>query len=123
MKLNKRTAYIALTFSIIFEQVGTGLLGAADGFTQLKPTILLILAYIVSYYLFSKALELINLSVSYATWTAAGTVCAAVVGYLAYHDVISVIGWVASIIMGTGIVILNVFGSVPEDTETEGGNH
>ena len=71
LKLNKKQAYGILVISIIFEQIGTGFLEACDAFTKLVPTICLILAYVASYWFFAQLLQHINLSVSYATWTAA----------------------------------------------------
>ena len=70
LKLNKKRAYGILVISIIFEQIGTGFLEACDAFTKLVPTICLILAYVASYWFFAQLLQHINLSVSYATWTA-----------------------------------------------------
>ena len=69
-----------MIFSIVFEQIGTGFLEACQAFTKLTPTLCLIGAYIVSYWLFARALGCINLSIFYATWTAAGTVSAALIG-------------------------------------------
>ena len=92
LKLNKKQAYGILVISIIFEQIGTGFLEACDAFTKLTPTILLILAYIASYWFFAQLLQHINLSVSYSTWTAAGTVSAALIGLFAFGQHISPLG-------------------------------
>lgn len=112
MKLNltTKTAYIVLVISIIFEQIGTALLEASHRFTLLQPTLLLIVAYIISYWLFAQLLQKINLSISYATWTAGGTISAALIGFFAYHQVISVPGWIGIFIMCVGIFILNLYG-------------
>lgn len=115
MKTTVKAAYIMMIFSIIFEQVGTGFLEACEAFTKLTPTICLILAYIVSYWLFAKSLEKINLSVFYATWTAAGTVSAALIGMLIFHQYISLVGWLAIAGMIIGIFILNLYGT-PKET-------
>ena len=115
LKLNKKQAYGILVVSIIFEQIGTGFLEACDAFTKLTPTILLILAYIASYWFFAQLLQHINLSVSYSTWTAAGTVSAALIGLFAFGQHISPLGWLGIIIMCVGIFILNLFGTPKED--------
>ena len=116
--LLKRHTY-CLLISILFEQIGTGFLEATKAFTFLKPTIIVIVAYVISYILFSKILEKINLSVAYATWTALGTISAALIGLIAYKQVISVAGWIAIFIMCAGIAILNLFGTPKEE---KGGN-
>ena len=107
-----------MVFSIIFEQVGTGFLEACQAFTKLMPTLWLVVAYIVSYWLFAKALEKINLSIFYATWTAAGTVSASLIGILIFHQTISIVGWLAIAGMIIGIFILNLFGTPRECVAT-----
>lgn len=119
MKLTTKTAYLVLTASIIFEQIGTGFLEACEAFTKLTPTLCLIGAYVISYWLFAQALQHINLSVSYATWTALGTISAALIGLIAFQQYISVTGWIAIVIMGVGIFILNLFGTPKEDAAAE----
>ena len=114
LKLNKKQAYVILAISILFEQIGTGFLEGCDGFTKLGPTIGLILAYVASYWFFAQLLQHINLSVSYATWTAAGTVSAALIGLLIFGQHISAMGWLV-IIMSIGIFILNLYGTPKED--------
>ena len=99
LKLNKKQAYVILVISIIFEQIGTGFLEACDAFTKLAPTIGLIIAYILSYWFFAQLLQHINLSVSYSTWTAAGTVSAALIGLFAFGQHISLVGWLGIVIM------------------------
>lgn len=117
--MSLKTAYILLAVSIVFEQIGTGLLEATEAFTLIEPTILLIIAYIISYILFSRLLEKINLSIAYATWTALGTISAALIGLVVYKQVISTTGWIAIFIMCAGIVILNLFGTPKEDSDND----
>ena len=118
MKITVKAAYVMMVFSIIFEQVGTGFLEACQAFTKLMPTLWLVVAYIVSYWLFAKALEKINLSIFYATWTAAGTVSASLIGILIFHQTISIVGWLAIAGMIIGIFILNLFGTPRECVAT-----
>ena len=112
-------AYFLLAVSIVFEQMGTGFLEAADQFTKLLPSICLVGCYIVSYWFFAQVLQHINLSICYATWTALGTVSAALIGFFAFGQVISLTGWIAIVIMGIGIFILNLFGDVKEEPAKE----
>ena len=50
---------------------------------------------------------------------ALGTISAALIGLIAYKQVISVTGWIAIFIMCAGIAILNLFGTPKEE---KGGN-
>ena len=115
LKLNKKQAYVILVISIAVEQLGTGFLEACDAFTRFWPTVGLIVAYVASYWFFAQLLQHINLSVSYATWTAAGTVSAALIGIIAFGQHISPLGWLGIFIMCAGIFILNLYGTPKED--------
>ncbi len=121
--MSVKTAYVLLVISILFEQIGTAFLQASNAFTLVKPTIITIFAYIATYVVFSRLLKKINLSVAYATWTALGTVSAALIGLIVFKQHISVTGWIAIGIMCAGIMILNLFGTPKEeeDKEKEGG--
>lgn len=119
--MSVKTAYVLLAVSILFEQIGTAFLQASNAFTLIKPTIITVLAYVASYILFSKLLKKINLSIAYATWTALGTISAALIGLIAFKQQISVTGWIAIGIMCAGIIILNLFGTPKEDNEEKGG--
>ena len=119
VKITAKIAYIMMIFSIVFEQIGTGFLEACQGFTKVGPTVCLIAAYIVSYWLFAKALAKIQLSIFYATWTAAGTVSAALIGIFLFGQQISAIGWLAIAGMIVGIFVLNLFGTPKEPMEKE----
>lgn len=99
-----------MVFSIIFEQIGTGFLEACQAFTKLPSTICLILAYIVSYWLFAKALEKINLSVFYATWGAIGTAATPIIGYIAYQQRTTKLGVFALVLIMVCVVVLNLYG-------------
>jgi len=52
--------YLFLAIAIMGELVGTTLLKYSDGFTKIIPTIGSILAYIVSFFFLSKALQNID---------------------------------------------------------------
>lgn len=119
LKLNKKQAYVILVISIIFEQIGTGFLEASAAFTKLVPVLCLIAAYVVSYWFFAQLLQHINLSVSYATWTAAGTVSAALIGLIAFNQHISPLGWLGIVIMCVGIFILNLYGTPKEEQDQD----
>lgn len=61
----------------------------------------------------------IQLSIFYATWTAAGTVSAALIGIFLFGQQISAIGWLAIAGMIVGIFVLNLFGTPKEPMEKE----
>lgn len=118
-KLTKKTAYAVLGLSIVLEQLGTGCLEACESFTRPTFTTLMILCYAGSYFFFSKALRLIDLSISYATWTAVGTVGSVLMGILFFGQSLSPVGWGAIIVMIFGVFLLNLRGTPQDEGDAE----
>lgn len=103
--------YILLGCAVILEIVATSLLKASEGFSKLLPSVCCILFYALCFYLFSKALLKINLGVAYATWCAAGIVATAVISSVIFGQKLSMAGIIGIILIVTGCVILNLFGT------------
>lgn len=104
-----------LTLAIVSEVIATLALKASDGFSVLLPSLVVIVGYSFAFYLLSKALEFLPLSIAYAIWSGVGTAATAVLGIVLFDDPFSlrlVFGIVA--IIG-GVVFLNL----PERTTTE----
>ena len=121
MQLTKKSAYVLLAVSIAFELIGTGCLEACEGFTKPAFTVILILAYSACYWCFSKALKYINLSISYATWTAVGTIGAALMGIAFFQQYLTPVGWGAVAVMVLGVFLLNLYGTPKDSASHEPG--
>ena len=103
--------YILLGAAIIFEIIATTLLKASEGFSKLIPAAGCVIFYVLCFYSFSKALLKINLGVAYATWCAGGIVATAVISSVGFGQKLNTIGIIAVILIVTGCVILNLYGT------------
>ena len=103
--------YILLGAAIIFEIIATTLLKASEGFSKLIPDAGCVIFYVLCFYSFSKALLKINLGVAYATWCAGGIVATAVISSVVFGQKLNTIGIIAVILIVTGCVILNLYGT------------
>ena len=103
--------YILLGAAIIFEIIATTLLKASEGFSRLIPAAGCVIFYVLCFYSFSKALLKINLGVAYATWCAGGIVATAVISSVVFGQKLNTIGIIAVILIVTGCVILNLYGT------------
>lgn len=103
--------YVFLGSAIITEIIATTLLKASAGFTKLLPGAGCILFYAICFYMFSKALLNIDLGVAYATWCAAGIVVTTIISAVVFGQNINMIGVLSIILIVTGCVLLNLFGS------------
>lgn len=100
--------YIYLFFSILFEVIGSACLKMSDGFTNVVPSLLLILLYGLSFSIFVLALKTISLSVGYSIWSGLGTAGAALVGVMLFNEIISGINMIGLIIIIIGVVVMNM---------------
>ena len=73
-------SYLFLALAILFEVAGTMLLPFSQNFTKLAPTVGLIIAYIVSFYFLTFALQSIPIGIVYATWAGLGVFLIAILG-------------------------------------------
>jgi small multidrug resistance pump len=102
-------AYILLALAIISEVTGSTFLVKSEGFTQLVPSLLVFIFYVISFYLLSQVLKTIPLGIAYAIWSGVGIVLTALIGFFIFRqslDVPAVIG--IAMIIG-GVIVMNVF--------------
>lgn len=103
--------YIYLALAIGAELVGTTYLKYSDGFTKPLPSVISIASYAFCFYIFSKSLLTINLSVAYATWSAVGLIITTLISVIIFREGITPAGIAAIILITAGVVILNLYGT------------
>ncbi|MEC1179562.1 multidrug efflux SMR transporter [Metasolibacillus meyeri] len=105
--------YLFLSISIICEVVATIMLKFSQGFTQLAPTIIVAIGYILAFYFLSHCLQYLPLSLAYAIWSGLGTIATVIIGIILWQEKFT---WLTafgiSLIIG-GVVLLN-FSNNPE---------
>ena len=96
-------AWAVLFGATLFELASTGFMHEARGFTRLLPSLLAVLFYGASFYLFNVSLRGIELSVAYAVWSAVVMAVLAGIGmtFLGESVTSAKIGGIAAIIGGT----------------------
>ena len=70
--MSARTAWIVLLASAVLEAVWATALGQSEGFTKLAPSIVFVVAGIVSFIGLERAVSVIPLATGYAVWTGVG---------------------------------------------------
>ena len=82
--------YLFLGAAILLEIFSTSMLKLSMGFTKLIPSVVFVVGMSSSFYVLSKALNLVPLSIAYAIWSGIGTALTALIGvYLerrAFYD-------------------------------------
>lgn len=102
-------AYLILFFAIVFEVVATSLVKVSNGFSNLVPTVILLVFYGMSFYLLSLSVKEIPLGIAYAIWSGVGIVIISIAGVFIFkqHLDAPAIGGITLIMLGC--LIINLF--------------
>ena len=85
---------------------GTTAMKLSDGLTKVLPTIMIYVAYGLSFVVFPLALKRIDLSTAYAIWSGIGTMLTCIIGFVYFQDSINWMKIVAIICIIAGCVVL-----------------
>lgn len=104
--------YGYLLAAIVMEVIATSGLKAAQGFTVLLPSLVVVVGYAAAFYFLSLSLKTIPIGAAYAIWSGAGVVLISLIGWLLYHqklDLPTIIGM--AMIVG-GVAVIRLFSTV-----------
>lgn len=79
-----------------------------QGFTQVWPSILTVLAMVISMGLLGLAMKTLPVGIAYAAWVGIGIVGTAVLGVLLFNEPISLLKVVSICFIGVGVVGLKL---------------
>jgi small multidrug resistance pump len=103
------TGLIYLGIAIIGEVIATSFLRAAAGFTQLVPSIVVVVGYGITFYFFSLALQTIPVGIGYAIWSGVGIVLISIIAYFAYGQTLDLPALVGIGLILAGVLVINLF--------------
>ncbi|MEP3637154.1 MAG: SMR family transporter [Lentilitoribacter sp.] len=101
--------YVYLIIAVAAETIGTSALQASQQFTRLGPSIVVVIAYGLAFYLLSLTLRTLPVGIMYAIWSGLGIVLIAFIGWVVFGqrlDLPAVLGM--SMILG-GILVIHLF--------------
>ncbi|HBN6129098.1 MULTISPECIES: DMT family transporter [Burkholderia] len=101
--------YAWLAIAIVAEVIGTSALRAADGFTRLWPSLLVVAGYGIAFYCLSITLRTMPVGIIYAVWSGAGIVLITLVAMLLYRQVPDLPAVIGLGLIIAGVVVLNLF--------------
>ena len=106
------TGYIYLIIAIITGIAANGFLKVTEGFTKLNPTIFCVVSIIVCVFCISKAMTVIPVGFTYATYGALTITAVTLFGIFKYNQTPNIFGILGLVLIIAGVVLLNVFGKV-----------
>jgi small multidrug resistance pump len=102
------SAYVTLSIAIAAEVIATSALKASRGFTQLAPSMVVILGYAIAFYALSLTLKSMPLGIAYGLWSAVGIVLVSLAGWLFYQQKLDLPAIVGLALIIAGVLVVNL---------------
>ena len=106
------SGYIYLILAIITGIASNGFLKTTESFTKLTPTIFCITSIVVCIFCLSRAMTIIPVGFTYATYGALTITAVTLFGILKYNQIPNLYGIVGLILIVSGVILLNLFGKL-----------
>ena len=110
--LNLLSAYFFLITAIIFGIASNSFLKTTEGFSKLSPTIFSIITIIICIFCLSKAMTVIPVGFTYATYGALTITAVTLFGVLKYNETPNTYGVIGIILIIIGVILLNTLGKL-----------
>ncbi len=101
--------WIFLSVAIISEVIGTSALKAAEGFSRLWPSVIVVVGYAVSFYFLSLTLRTIPIGVAYAIWSGVGVALIALISWVLFGQSLDFPGVLGISLIMAGVIVINLF--------------
>lgn len=100
--------YLYLAVAIVSEVAATSALKLSNGMTNLVPSAVTVVGYVVAFYFLSLTLRVVPVGVAYAIWSGVGIVLISIVGLLWFKQALdfAAIAGMALIILGVAVIYL-----------------
>lgn len=105
-------AYICLALCIIFNLLSCSLLTASDGLTRPVPSVLGILFALLNYFVLSRSILYLNISIAYAIWAGIGIIASTAISVFYFRQKLSKAGVFFACLIALGLIIIHLFGTM-----------
>ena len=104
------SGYLFLILAIITGIAANGYLKTTEGFTKLNPTIFCLICIFICMFSLSKAMTVIPVGFTYATYGALTITAVTLFGIFKYNQNLNIYSTIGLILIVAGVVLLNLFG-------------
>lgn len=108
-KETKMWVWLYLIIAIVGEVIGTSALRAAEGFTRLGPSLIVVGGYAVAFLFLSLTLRHMPVGVAYAIWSGVGTVLIVAIGWIFMDQKLDPAALIGAGLIVAGVVVMNLF--------------
>ncbi|MDX6749314.1 SMR family transporter [Geminicoccaceae bacterium 1502E] len=102
-------AYLYLAAAIVAEVIATSALKAADGFTRLWPSLLVIVGYAAAFWLLTHVVRTVPVGIAYAIWSGMGVVLVALIAAVIYRQIPDLAAILGMAMIVGGVVVIQLF--------------
>ena len=106
------SGYIFLVIAIVTGICSNSFLKTTESFSKLWPTLFCVANMFVCIFCLSKAMSVIPVGFTYATYGALTITAVTLFGILKYNQTPNVYGTVGLILIISGVILLNIFGKL-----------
>ena len=101
--------YVLLTLAIIAEVIATSSLKAAENFTRLWPSVLVVSGYVAAFWLLMQVMKTVPVGVAYAIWSGAGIVLVTLIASILYRQIPDLAAWLGIGLIIAGVAVIQLF--------------
>ena len=108
--MSNLSGYIYLLLTIIFGIASNGFLKSTNGFTNIIPTIFCIITIIMAIFFMAKAMNIIPVGFTYATYGGLTITAVTLFGVFKYNQIPNFYGVIGIAFIIIGVILLNTLG-------------
>jgi small multidrug resistance pump len=101
--------YLILFLAVAAETVGTTALQASQQFTRLWPSLIVVVAYGVSFFLLGWVLKFMPVGIAYAIWSGLGIVLIALIAFVVFGQRLDLPALAGMAMIFGGILVIHLF--------------
>lgn len=101
--------WVAIALAIIAEVIATSALKASEEFTQLIPSLLVVVGYGCAFYFMTISLRVIPLGIMYAIWSGLGIVMISIIGWVLYKQALDFAAMLGIAMIVAGVLVIHLF--------------
>ena len=110
--MNLISGYIFLFLAILLGIAANGFLKTTNGFTNIYPTIFCVISIILCLFCLSKAMNIIPVGFTYATYGWITITAVTIFGILKYNQLPNIYGTIVIVLIIIGVILVNYLGKV-----------
>ena len=99
---------VLLLFAIVAEVIATTALKMSDGFSQILPSIVVVVGYSCAFYLLSLVLRSMPVGLAYAIWSGVGVALITIIGAVFFKQSLDAPAIIGITLIVCGVVMINV---------------